>query len=238
MIEADPTLGPVLANYPSDRMRLLIPAVVIVGVVSVILNFTIAEIEGWGPPLTILIMGAVSLAAGWWVLHYWNREVTLYEKGFTYREGAVDVQFLYAEIASMRQRAEQLAYFGGIIRRVRYRYTLKTIRGEIMTLDNLYRHVDKLAAQIEQKLVDELEPFLASKIEKGESIPFSDTLCLSSTGLQEGGRELAWEQFGGYKTGGGQMTLLAKDASEWFSLPLPEIDNIPILIHFLREHSR
>jgi Family of unknown function (DUF6585) len=238
MIEADPMLGPVLANYPSDRMRLLIPAVIVVGVVAVILNFTVAEIEGWGPPLTILIMGAVSLAAGWWVLHFWNREVTLYEKGFTYREGALDVQFLYAEIASMRQRAEQLAYFGGLFRRVRYHYTLKTIRGEIMTLDNLYRHVDKLAEQIEQKLVAELEPYLAGKIARGESIPFSDTLRLSSTGLLEGSRELAWEQFGGYKTGGGHMTLLASDGSEWFSLPLPEIDNIPILIHFLREHTQ
>ena len=120
---------------------------------------------------------------------------------------------------------------------MRYHYTLKTIRGETMTLDNLYRNVDKLAGQIEQKVVEVLEPYFVGKIAKGESIPFSDTLRLTNAGLQEGSRELAWEQFGGYKTGGGRMTLLAQDGSEWFSLPLPEIDNIPILIHFLRDHT-
>lgn len=238
MIEADPVLGHVIANYPSDRMRLLLPAGVVIGMVSVILNFTLAEVDVWGPPLTILTMGAVTMVMGWRALHFWNREVVLYEKGFTYREGSRDVQFLYAEIASMRQRAEQLAYFGGLFRRVKYHYTLKTIRGEVMTLDNLYRNVDKLAAHIEQKVVEVLEPYFAGKMAKGESIPFSDTLRLSNTGLQEGSRELTWEQFNGYRTGGGRMTLLAKDGSEWFSLPLPDIDNIPILIHFLRDHSR
>ena len=31
MIEADPLLGKVIANYPSNRARLLIPAVIAVG---------------------------------------------------------------------------------------------------------------------------------------------------------------------------------------------------------------
>ena len=64
MLEADPVLGTPIANYPSDRARLLIPTVLVVGVASVILNFTVAEIEGWGPPLTILIMGAITMAMG------------------------------------------------------------------------------------------------------------------------------------------------------------------------------
>ena len=105
MLEADPVLGPVIANYPSDRMRLLLPAVIVVGVASVIFNFTIAEIEGWGPPLTILCMGAVTMVMGWRVLHFWNREVVLYEKGFTYREGAEDVQFLVEVLADIRDQA-------------------------------------------------------------------------------------------------------------------------------------
>ncbi len=238
MLEADPVLGNPIANYPSDRLRLLIPAVLVCGVVSVILNFTVAEIEGWGPPLTILLMGAVVLGMGWWVLHYWNREVILYRQGFSYREGGEDVYFLYAEIASIRQRAEQLAYFGGLIRRRSVRYTLTTIRGETMSLTSIYRNVDRLAAQVEQKVNEELEPFLAGKIEKGEKVPFSDTLRLSSTGLHEGSRELLWEQFGGYKVSAGRLSLIARpDQTEWFSLPLTQIDNIPILLHFLRAHD-
>lgn len=239
MIEADPVLGPPLANYPSDRMRLLLPAVLVCGVVSVVLNFTVAEIEGWGPPLTILIMGAVTMGMGWRALHYWNREIILYDKGFTYREGSKDVYFLYAEIASIRQRAEQLAYFGGLFRRVSYRFTLTTIRGEIMTLTPLYRRVERLGAQIEQKVNEELIPFMTGKLEKGELIRFSDTLRLGDMGLYESNRELTWEQFAGYKIGGGRLTLLAgSENSQWFSLPLPDIDNIPILLHFLRQRER
>jgi hypothetical protein len=176
---------------------------------------------------------------GWRVLHYWNREVILYNQGFSYREGGEEVYFLYAEIASIRQRAEQLAYFGGLFRRISYRFTLTTIRGEVMTLTNLYRNIERLGAHIEQKVNEELEPFLAGKIEKGEHVPFSDTLRLSSTGLHEGSRELPWEQFAGYKIGGGRLTLFAQPGStEWLSLPLPQIDNIPVLLHFLREHNQ
>jgi hypothetical protein len=237
MLDSDPVLGTPIANYPSNRARLLIPAVVVVGVVSVILNFTVAEIEGWGPPLTILIMGVITMAAGWWVLHYWNREVILYGDGFSYREGGKDVYFLYAEIASIRQRAEQLAYFGGLIRRVNTRFTLTTIRGETMTFTTLYSSVERLGAHLEQKVNESLEPHLAKKISEGEKIAFSDTLKLSRAGLHEGSRDLAWEQFGGYKVGGGKLTLWTRDGEEWFRLALREIDNIPILLHFLRQHQ-
>jgi hypothetical protein len=137
MIEADPVFGKVIANYPSDRIRLIAPAVVISGVVSVILNVTLAEVEGWwGPALTVIIMASVVLGLGWRVLHFWNHEVVLYEEGFSYREGARPVFFLYHEIMSVRQQGQRLAYFGGLIRRNTYQFTLTTLRGEVMKLDN------------------------------------------------------------------------------------------------------
>jgi transporter family-2 protein len=62
MIEADPLLGNVIANYPSNRARLIIPAAIIIGVVAVVLNFTVAALDTWwSPPLTVILMGAVAL---------------------------------------------------------------------------------------------------------------------------------------------------------------------------------
>lgn len=235
MFESDPLLGAYLANYPSDRMRLLIPAGLVTGVIAVALNFTTGAVdEWWGPPLTIILMAAIVLGIGWRVLHFWNREVVLYEHGFSFREGGRNVFFLYHEVASIRQQAERLAYFGGLIRRTRYHYTLITIRGEKIVLTNLYRHVDRLMERLEAKVNALNEPQIIDRINAGEKIPFSDNLRISSTGLHEKGRDLAWSDFGGYKAANGQLALLQKDGTVWLSLPLPDVDNLALLIGILK----
>lgn len=238
MVESDPLLGGFLANYPSDRARLLIPAVIVSGIVAVVLNFTTAAVEAWwGPPLTIILMALVVLIVGWRVLHFWNREVMLYEHGFSYREGGRTVFFLYHELASIRQRAERLVYFGGLIRRTTYRYTLISIRGEKIVLTNLYKNVDRLMERLEQKLNALLEPQIIERLNSGEKVPFSDTLRVSKSGLHEGGRDLHWSEFGGYKAGGGQLTLLSRDSTAWLTLALPDIDNLAILIGLLKQQE-
>lgn len=237
MFEADPVLGEVVATYPADRARLLIPAALVVVVIGTILNFTLATVPTWGPPLTVGLTALVSLAAGWWVLHFWNREVILYENGFSFREGGRDVLFHFAEIHSFRQRAEQMGYFFGLVRRVSYRFTMIGLRGERIVLGNLYRRVGDLGVRLEQGINRQLEPAIRDRLAKGELVPFSDTLRLSNDGLHERGRDLPWSDYGGYKTAGGQLSLLAADGREWFSLPLPEVDNLLILVTLLRERK-
>ncbi len=236
MFDADPVLGKYVANYPSDRARLVIPAGVVIGAVALALNFTLATVpDWWGPPLSTLIMALTALGTGWRALHFWNREVVVYERGFSYREGSRIVPFLYGEIASIRQRGERLAYFGGLVRLNRYQFTLTTARGESMTLTNLYRNIEKLGAQLEQKVYALLGPALQERLKQGEMIAFAADLKLNAAGLHHKGRELAWTDFAGYKVGGGQLNLLAApDESVWLSLPLSEIDNIPLLLEFLK----
>jgi hypothetical protein len=239
MIEADPILGGVVGIYPSDRARLLIPAGIIVGGVAVALNFTVAAVaEWWGPFLSVVIAAAVMLAVGWRVLHFWNREFIVYENGFTYREGERAVAFLYQEVVSLRQRAERLAYFGGLIRYTAYRFTLVTIRDEKIVLDNLYRRVAELGERVEVRLNRVLEPALHEQLAKGEFVAFSDSLRVSNTGLHEKGRSLEWGQFAGYQIQRGRLQLLAQpDRTEWLSLPLAEVDNITLLLGLLRQHQ-
>ncbi|MEZ4669364.1 MAG: DUF6585 family protein [Anaerolineae bacterium] len=240
MLDSDPILGKIVGIYPSDRARLLLPAVLISGVVAVILNFTIATIpDWWGPALTTILMSLVVLVVGWRVLHFWNREVVLYDKGFSYREGARTVLFLYHEVVTIRQSGQQLAYFGGLIRRNTLQFTLIALHGETMILNSLYKRVDTLGAQIEAKVYPLLEPQLTQRMAQGEKISFSASLRLSSQGLHEKGRDLLWAQYGGYQVGGGQLRLLAlPDKSEWFSLPLPDVDNLPLLVKLLKQHQK
>lgn len=240
MIDADPVLGNVIANYPSDRGRLLLPAVLITGIAAVLLNFTIATVEAWwGPVLTVILMAFVVLVVGWRTLHFWNREVILYENGFTYREGARTVPFLYNEIMSIRQQGQRLAYFGGLIRRNTYRFTLTGLRGELMTLDNLYRRVDKMGAQIEARVYPILEPYLTERIAAGEKISFSNSLRVSAAGLHDKGRDLTWDALAGYRIASSQLLLLAHpDQTVWLSLPLSEVDNLPLFVKLIKTRAQ
>lgn len=237
MLDADPVLGAVVATYPIDRARLLIPAGLVIGLASVVLNFTLATVPTWGPPLTVGVMAVVALAAGWWVLHFWNREIILYENGFSYREGGRDVLFHFAEIHSLRQRAEQVAYFFGLARRISYRFTLVALRGERIVLGNQYRRVGELGLRLEQGVNRQLEPAVRDRLAKGERVPFADTLRLSADGLHERGRDLPWSAYGGYRLAGGRLALLDATGAEWFSLPLAEVDNLTLLVLLLRERK-
>lgn len=239
MLESDPILGNVIATYPSDRTRLLLPVAIIIGVVAVVLNFTVAAIDAWwGPPLTVIIMSVVSLAAGWPVLHLWNREVILYDNGFSFREGGRTVYFLYHEVSSLRQRGQQLAYFGGLIRRATFRFTVTTIRDERMVLTNLYRNIGQMGARLEAKINPLLAPQIDEQLSRGEKVQFSDTLRLSQEGLHEGGRDLPWESFAGYSIKGGMLRLLSRpDKSEWYTVALGDVDNIKLLVTLLKQHE-
>jgi hypothetical protein len=238
MIEDNPVLGAVVASYPSDRGRLLLPAALVTGAVAILLNFTLAEADAWwGPPLTVILMALVALAAGWYVLHHWNREVVLYEDGFSYREGSRPVFFRYTEIATMRQRAERLSYLGGLYRRTVYRFVLTTWQGDVIVLTNLYRRVAELGSRMERKVNAVLWPVIAEKLAKGEIVPFSATLGLSARGLHEGKRELTWSEYGGYRVENRRLTVLNSRGDVWFSLPLTELDNITLLLNVLRQHE-
>jgi hypothetical protein len=239
MIEADPVLGAFIAAYPSNRARLLIPALAVGGVVAIILNFTTGTVEAWwGPVVTVALMAVVALGLGWRVLHFWNREIVLFEQGFSYREGARTVFFHYLEITSIRQRAERLAYFGGLIRRTSRHYTFSTIKDEQITLNNLYKDVEQLMERVEAKVNPLLDARITAQIEAGEYVAFSKSLRLSREGLHEGGRALPWADFAGYKASTGQLLLLARpNDADWFRIPLADIDNLAVLIGLLRRHT-
>jgi hypothetical protein len=239
MIEDNPVLGRLIASYPSDRGRLLLPAAIIIGAVAIVLNFTLAEVDAWwGPLLTVILMAVVVLAAGWYVLHHWNREVVLFDQGFSYREGSRPVFFRYTEIAYFRQRAERLSYLGGLYRRTAYRFVLTTGQGDVIVLTNLYRRVEELGERLEQKVNAVLWPVMVERLAKGETVMFSATLGLNAGGLHEGGRDLIWQDYGGYRIENRRLALLKQSGEMWFAIPLTEVDNVTLLLQVLREHDR
>jgi hypothetical protein len=238
-IEADPVLGEAIANYPSDRGRTLLIAGVIGGAAALFLNFTFAAIpEWWGPALTIIVMAGLGLGLGWYVLHLWNREIILYERGFSYREGSKIVFFFYHELRGVRLRAERLSYFGGRVHRNVYHFIVTTTEGEVFTITNRYRRAAELGTKLTDCLNRTLQPTLAIKLERGEAIPFGDTLKLSAAGLHDGERSLTWDEYSGYRVAGRRIALLDRSGDTWFSAPLSEVENITLLLDVLRQSLR
>jgi uncharacterized membrane protein YobD (UPF0266 family) len=231
----DPALGAVISHHPSNRLPPLIVAGVIGAPVMVILNFTLAQSDAWyGAPLTVIIVAVLGLALGWYILHIWNREIVLYERGFSYREGSNTIPFLYAEVKSLRLKAERKAYLAGLLRRNVYRFTVTTLRDEQFHLTNLYSDAAELGRHFEGQIIPLLRASVHAQLERGESVAFSDTLRLSLDGLSEGGRVLPWTDCGGYRVQSGQLLLLDRSGATWHALPLSEIDNLTLLVEQLR----
>lgn len=244
-IEDDPTLGKPLDNFPSRRLRATLIGAVVLVPAAMLLNLALINVQGvWVAPFIVSVIALMALAVGWWIMHQWNREVILYERGFSYREGSENVPFLYAEVQAIRLRAEQLAYFGGLFRRAIYRVTIQTKAGDRIRLDNTYSRIDQLADKLVAHVNAILYPVVKERLQRGERIDFAGGLAISDEGIHidaavlenaAGDVVLPWARFSGYTIAQRQLVLLTEDEAAWFSVPLAEVDNLVLLLVILRE---
>jgi hypothetical protein len=235
----DPVLGRFIANYPADRGRLLLTGGAVLAVVWFVVTVALWQVEAETAfIITVVILGIAALGVGWYITHFWNREVILYEGGFSYREGSHTAFVRHHEIRSIRQRGERVAYFGGLLRRTRYQLTITTEYDEIITLTTLYRRLDELAQRLEAATIRVRKPEIERRLDAGERLAFADSLQLSAGGLHHNGRELPWGDFGGYRVTDGRLVILARSGDQtagWHSVALGEVDNLRLLVELLRE---
>lgn len=246
-IDPHPVLGEHVDNFPSRRMP---PLLIVWGTLIVVsLLFNIAtyniDLSDYGPWIAT-VFGVAALLSGWWVMHLWNREVILYEHGFSYREGSKNIPFGYIDLRAIRLHAEELSYFGGRLRRSVYRVTLYTHAGDVIRLGNIYRRVQQLGDKLNAIVTEIRRPQIQESLAAGESVPFSTELSLATNGLTvaadalEGhttDAHLPWAAYGGYNIANRQLNLLTAEGAVWFRLPLREIENLLLLLELLREHQ-
>lgn len=238
MIEDDPVLGAFIDNYPSDRTRLLLFGGAIMGIIWFVVTIALWRVDdGTAFSVTVGIIAIATLGVGWFLTHFWNREVIIYKRGFSYREGSFLAFIRYEDIISIRQKAEQLSYFGGIIRRTVYRVTIKSNQDEIIILNNLYRKMQDLSIRLEVAITHSLRPRIVAKLEKDEQVAFGNTLSMSAQGLHHAGQDLLWEAYQAYSVKGGMLQIMSQDNDSWFTTPLEEVDNLRLLIDLLRERE-
>lgn len=246
-IEPHPTLGEAQDNFPSRRMVVLVRGWSVLIGLSLLVNIGVWNVEAdWLGPLLVGIFGTLATVIGWWVLDHWNREVILYERGFTYREGSKNIPFRYSEIAKIRLRAETLSTFGGLLRFVIYDIRLVSGAGDVIRLNNLYRRAGVMGDKLMSAVYTSLRPALEIQLDNGEAVPFSDALRVRSDGLVVDASALedvaedaylSWGDFGGYRVQQRQLQLLTRAGALWVAFPLHEVDNLLLLLELLRTHA-
>ncbi|MBC8170123.1 MAG: hypothetical protein H7X77_00555 [Anaerolineae bacterium] len=233
----DPVYGQALGNYPADRGRLLLIGGSLYFVSSAVLNLAFAQVDAALAAIIVISgMAILALLIGWYILHLWNREVVLYARGFSYREGSRLIFITYLEVTSIRQRAERVAYFGGLVRRTIYQIILQTSHDETIILDNLYRRIDELGIRLEQQINQAQRPVIEAKLQAGGSVPFGDGLTLTPDGLQVGDQRLTWDDYQTFAVSEGKLTLTGSTLT--LALPLAQIDHLTLLLELLRARKR
>lgn len=238
LFEDDPALGRFLGQYPANRLRLLMIGGGILLAVWFVVTVALWNVDdGLAATLTVLIITPVALAVGWYVLHLWNREVMVYQKGFTYRRGSQIAYIRYTDVASTRQSGGIIRYFGGLIKRNTFEFVVITIHDEIVPFNNLYKNLDELTLKIEAEIYRVLLPQLNAKLANGEQIRFYDDLSLSTSGIIQNNRELKWHDFAGQTIDTGHLYLKHIDGTIWHSRPLAHIENIRLFLALLRHYQ-
>lgn len=213
-------------------MRAIAVYAVVVGILQVVFLAVPDDIAQ-----LVLPIGFTLLALGlfWSVLHLWNREVVLYERGFTYREGSNIGAFFYGNIVKLQPKAERMAYFG-VIRRTIYRYTLVTDQDETLQINNLYSDPDQLTHQLDKFITQARRRVIKPQIERGETVDMGETIRWNQQQLMVDGRSLAWGDFAGYAIRNKQIEIQTTGSDPiWATITLDHLDNPLLFISLLKD---
>jgi hypothetical protein len=232
VIEPDPVLGAYIAHHPSNRLLLLILGGIAYAIPVLLLQILFSQADKTTAAVVLIsAYSIIALVIGWVILHLWNREVILYERGFTYREGSKIRAFPYASIVSFQQRAMKFAFPRWPI--VIYSSTMLTDQDELLLINNIYTDVAKLVRRLEGLITRARLPVVAAKFQAGERVAFGP-LSLSGQALHMGDKTLPWSDWSGYRFANNQLVLMDKSGADWAAVPVMEIDQILLLVALMK----
>ena len=236
IIEDDTLLGKYISHHPVNRFRLVVQAGIVYFIATTALQLLFYSLDDQlASILLIFLFAALALGLGWYVLHLWNREVVIYEKGCNYREGSIVADFMYDEVETFHQQAERLNYFGGLYKRNVFTFTVRTFRDEVVKLSNLYTDIEKLGHNLEHGINSVLREKVRHSLLMSESVSFGSDFKLSDRSIIANGQELMWEDFRAYAIQGGNLTIASHTDENWYQIPLNEVANLTLLIEILRQ---
>lgn len=228
-IPDDPALGKYLKHYTTHRLRLLVQGGTVYALAVVGLQVLFLGADRQTAAVVLPIAFAI-IAGGifWYMAHLWNREVVVYERGFTYRQGSQVGMFRYEQIVRVRVRAERLS-LAGLWRRDVYDCLMTSEHDEVLRLNNTYGDIARLLNTLEQAITQARLPIARAQLAQGRRLSFG-ALEMDNVGLATADAVLTWDNFQGYKVADSSLVF-----EGWQSFPLADLDNLRLLIVLLKE---
>ncbi len=235
--EADPVLGKYLSHHPSNRLRLMIIGGILYMLPVGIMQLIFWNIENNFASIFLPIsFAAIAGAVLWWMLHHWNREVVLYERGFSFRQGSATAYILYANVLQLIQHIERVGFLG--FSRTVYHYQLITDIDETLIINNIYSNPDKLTRSLEAYIARDRLPVVRTNIAEGQAVEFARNLRITREGIMLDDTELFWQEFKAQRVKDGQLILQSHDNETWGIIPVSEINNPVLLIALLKHRGQ
>lgn len=229
-----PAYGRYRSHHPSRRIVLMMRAGVAYSIAVIVLQLLTWNVSDNVAAVFLPISyGGIAAAALWYVVHYWNREVVLYERGFTYREGSRTGQFYYKDITTVRQNIEDLS-LGSLRLRTIYTYQMISRYDEQLTINNIYSETRNLINRLDSFIARERLPELREDLAQSKPIRFGDAFQLSQAGIGYEGKILAWDDVVSVRVRGGSLIIDSVSEEVWAVESVPDIDNVVIFIGLIK----
>jgi len=237
IFDADPILGNYVSHHPSNRIRLTIISLIIYAlpVFALQLMFWTVETEVASVflPIVFAIIGG---GAFWFSAHHWNREVVLYERGLSYRQGSATAYILYANVVKLIQNIERVSFLG--LSRTVYDYKLTTDLDETLIINNVYSNPERLTRSLDAFIARDRLPIIRHKIAEGGDASFNDNLRINREGIMLDDRILLWQEYKAQRVKHGVLYIQSREDDEWAVIPVTEIDNPVLLIAALKDRGQ
>lgn len=179
--------------------------------------------------LPALLGGVLLLVAGLRAFGAWREwviGVTLYERGFEYRDRQGVRHLGWQDIENFTQHITRHMYYGFIPVGSTYSFALNDRSGGTIILDERIGHHKELGEQILLQMADQQLPACLAEIRAGKLLEFG-ALAVDQSGVRYGGKALPWNEVKEVKVQNGRITVFKQGGmlNKWVSLSGEEVPN-------------
>jgi hypothetical protein len=166
--------------------------------------------------VALIFVAGLRLFTAW---REWTIGVTLYERGFEYRDRQGARRLSWDDIANFTQHVTRHMYYGFIPVGTTYSYTLSERSGGMLVLDERIGRHKELGEQMMLQMANEQLPQRLEEIKAGKLVDFG-ALFVDQSGIRYGGKALPWNEVKEVRVQDGRVTVFkqGKMLNKWASL--------------------
>ncbi len=166
----------------------------------------------------------------------WVIGITLYERGFEYRDRQGARRLCWEDIANFTQHVTRHTYYGFIPMGTTHSFTLSDRSGGMIILDERIGHHKELGEQIMLQIANQQLPERLAAIKAGKLIEFG-ALTVDQSGIRYGNKALPWDEVKEVKIQNGRITVFKQGGmlNKWANLSGEDVPNAYVLLKIAQQ---